>query len=178
MTSHLSTGHATVAEMRHVTRLGDAQSIIGVLERVGHEPPDPELEGIVLDLLWAASTPALRNAAAIALADMGSSAAKEALVKLIRDPATKGARGTLLYAIEELDASIDLELVVYLLINDNPEVQTEVIRSIEDGRITFQSKQAVRRSIAKLRTTSASETDGHRVAILGKAIDLLESVAA
>lgn len=174
MTSHA----ATATEMRDATRLGDPDAIIGVLERVGHTPLDPDLEGIVMDLLWTTSTPVIRNAAAIALADMRSPTAPESLVRLIRSATTKGARGTLLYALEELEASVDLDLIVDLLINDNSEVQAEGLRSIQGGRITYANSQDIRRETSRLRKAITEHTDDDRISNMREAIHLLEALAA
>jgi HEAT repeat protein len=171
------TRQATATEMRHATRLGDPSAIIEVLERVGHDPHDPELEGIVKDLLWTTDAPALRNAAAVALADMHSEAAPAMLIKLLGDPSTKGARGTLLYALEELDVPVGLDLIVDLLIHDDREVQVEGLRAIEDGRIASVNSAAIRRAAARLRKSIAHQSDDDRMSVLRKAVHHLEALA-
>ncbi|WP_168119011.1 HEAT repeat domain-containing protein [Paenibacillus sp. HB172176] len=54
----------------------------------------------------------LRNAISIALADIGSSEALVPLINQLKDPKTKGKRGTILYALESFDCSEYAEVIV------------------------------------------------------------------
>src|SRR5215510_3845892 len=50
----------------------------------------------------------VRNAAALALGDLRAYGAKDALINSLMRPDTKGSRGTLLYALEQLGADVSL----------------------------------------------------------------------
>src|SRR5271165_1062082 len=63
---------------------------------------------IVTRILENTESPRVRNAAALALADMRMTNAKEKLIDVLRRPETRGARGTILYALEELDVNVPL----------------------------------------------------------------------
>ena len=54
----------------------------------------------------------LRNKIALALSDIGCSTAIEHLIKMLSHPKTIGNRGTLLYALENLDNSVQIEVLV------------------------------------------------------------------
>jgi HEAT repeat protein len=73
----------------------------------------------------------LRNEIAIALADIGNDKAVEPLIYMLKHSKTKGSRGTLLYALEDLDYIQHVELLVELLYEDNFEVNRHALMLIE-----------------------------------------------
>jgi HEAT repeat protein len=125
-------------ELQAALKAEDFNRAVLALEGVVRSDNEPALEKSALALLWQAPSPHIRNAAAIALVDLGSTEAATYLTTLLAQDDTKGARGTLLYALEELGESIDLPLLVRVLVDDESiEVWSECIRAIEDGRVTF-----------------------------------------
>lgn len=78
-----------------------------------------------------ADNPNERNKLAILLSDFGKELAVIPIIKMIKDPRTKGNRGTLLYALEELDCSLYLDFLFSLMIEDNFEVSRQAYLIIE-----------------------------------------------
>jgi hypothetical protein len=85
----------------------------------------------------------LRNAIAIALADIGCDTAIEPLIRMLKSPKTKGARGTILYALEYFDCSSHVELLTDLLFDENFEVSRQSLVLIESflNKVPFELKQ-------------------------------------
>src|SRR5437899_2296939 len=54
----------------------------------------------VVRILEQTSSPRVRNAAALALADLRMTSAKDKLIEVLRRAETKGHRGTILYALD------------------------------------------------------------------------------
>src|SRR5437764_722620 len=67
---------------------------------------------ILFKILKETKSPRVRNAAALALADMKMKNAKPQLVEILWRKDTKGNRGTLLYALEELNVDVPLSLLI------------------------------------------------------------------
>lgn len=78
-----------------------------------------------------ADNPIERNKLAILLSDFGKELAVIPIIKMIKDPRTKGNRGTLLYALEELDCSLHLDFLFSLMLEDNFEVNRQAYLIIE-----------------------------------------------
>src|SRR5437016_1414130 len=64
-----------------------------------------------MQILEQTNSSRVRNAAALALADLRVRNAKYALINLLTRPDTKGSRGTLLYALEQLGAHLPLPIL-------------------------------------------------------------------
>lgn len=92
---------------------------------------------IITRVLENTESPRVRNAAALALADMRMRSAKEKLIDVLRKPGTRGSRGTILYALEELDVNVPLSLLIDLILNDSYEACQEALDFIASGKIDF-----------------------------------------
>jgi hypothetical protein len=134
---------------------------------------DPIQEAAVL--LSRAQTPSERNRAAIELADLGAKGEIGTIKKQLWLPATKGARGTLLYALAELGADLDPILLVNLLIGEGGEVQYECLRAIEGGRVT--SRHELPAQAMRLREAAGTEKDEDRRDAIEAAAELFEEMA-
>lgn len=166
-----------VAELREAVRRGDLDLIIATLDGIGPADKQPDLEQTTLDLLKSKDR-RIRNAAAIALADLGSTKAVEYLKKLIVDSDTKGARGTLLYALEELRAPIELGLLVRLLKDEESiEIWSEIIRALDSGRVMITSHDEKARAIGLLRDWADGALTRERREHLQDAAELIEQAA-
>jgi len=88
-------------------------------------------------LLQTTDSPNIRNAAAMALADMGDQRTLPFLISLISDPKTENYHGTLVHALQYFDCSGILSFLVDLVINGNFEVSHEAFQAIEniDGEV-------------------------------------------
>lgn len=71
----------------------------------------------LLDRLTAAQDPIERNTTALAIVDTypESKEAAEVLIKLISADTLRGQRGTLLYALEEMNVKVSISLLAHLI---------------------------------------------------------------
>ena len=106
-------------------------------------------------ILKQTSSHRVRNAAAIALADMRAQNAKNILIEMLTRSETKGSRGTLLYALEELRATVPLSILVDIVINDPYEASEEAVGLIADEKFIW-SKFDLQRAKPKLRAALES----------------------
>ena len=120
-------------------------------------------------------TPRARNEAAIALADLGAKRAIGRIEKLLWLPETKGARGSLLYALAELGADLEPELLAKLLIEDGGEVQYECLRAIEAGRVA--ARGTIPEQAVRLREAARTEKDDDRRQAIEAGAELFEEMA-
>lgn len=104
--------------------------IENVLKTINPEETDIWFERLV-NAFEIADNPIERNKIAILLSDFGKELAVIPIIKMIKDPRTKGNRGTLLYALEELDCSLHLDLLFSLMLEDNFEVSRQAYLIIE-----------------------------------------------
>lgn len=130
----------TAEQLRGAVNAGDIDRTVKLLQGVRTADPEGRLESLTVPLLQR-SNRSVRNAAAIALADLQSSKAPAAITAAIANPATKGARGSLLYALAELNASLALAILVDVLIDDSMEAREEAIRALEQGRVRFDTAE-------------------------------------
>jgi len=72
----------------------------------------------IIALAMETSSPAVRNAAAIALADLGVDGTRELLIDLIKREETRGANGTLLYVLREMNAFVPLPVLIDIMTED------------------------------------------------------------
>jgi HEAT repeat protein len=84
----------------------------------------------LLETLDATADNLVRNGAAIALSDMQIPEAFDVIATLLGQERTRGARGTLLYALEPYDCSPILPLLVELVIADTYESAREAASCI------------------------------------------------
>ena len=85
-----------------------------------------------MTVLRKAQASVIWNAAAYALRELGDPRAAPVLVEKIIDPATKGNRATLLYALASFDCNPYVEDLVDWVINDNFEVSRKAFQIVED----------------------------------------------
>jgi hypothetical protein len=90
--------------------------------------------GKAMQLLEEAASPRVRNSAALMLADLHASGAKQTLIDLVARPDTKGSRGTLLYSLSQLRASVPVELLVKIILEDSYEAREEALDLVSRGR--------------------------------------------
>ena len=73
-----------------------------------------------------------RNAAALALREIGDNAAREPLIRAIADPLTQEDRGALVRALQPLDCSDYLRLLFHLALTGTFEVQNHALHILYD----------------------------------------------
>ena len=79
-------------------------------------------------------SPRVRNAAALALVDLRAHRASDPLLSLLTRSDTKGSRGTLLYALEQLRAHVPLPILVNIIAEESYEAREEAL-SLLDRRL-------------------------------------------
>jgi len=92
---------------------------------------DRQAVPILIEMLQKTLEPAIRNAVAIGLRELGDERALYPIVSLINDPITESNRGTLIYALEGFNCRQLLPFLVDLVITGNFEVSHQAFSVIE-----------------------------------------------
>ena len=119
------------------------------------------------------TTPAaIRNAVAVALSDLGDEGLVPLIGELLRDPRTKGNRGTLLYAIESFDNRPLLGALTHLVIHGGFEVRHQAFQNIRsiNGTVDWGMWQE---SLSRVKEAVATAPE-NRVALLRDLLDILD----
>ena len=99
----------------------------------------------ILRILSNTHSPRVRNAAAIAVADLHAQKIKEVikdvLIKLLVREDTKKSQGTLLYVLDEIGASIPIEVLTRVIATSRYEAREEAMGFLKSGRIDWNSGQ-------------------------------------
>ncbi len=115
----------------------DEMSTVEMLERLSRDGAgDPERRRII-EIAETTGSPRIRNAAALALADLRIQGADQILIRLLESGATRNARGTLLFALEELGARVPLPLIVRLLLEENYEGREQALDLLGKRQVAF-----------------------------------------
>jgi HEAT repeat protein len=118
-----------------------------------------------LQILEQTNSSRVRNAAALALADLRKHSAKDALTNLLTRPDTKGSRGTLLYALEQLGAEAPLPVLADIIANESYEAREEALALIAHHRSEC-SPEEMAGAQARLEAADASADPERSQAIL------------
>ncbi|MDY8046182.1 HEAT repeat domain-containing protein [Paenibacillus polymyxa] len=138
--------------LEEVIESGDLKEAVRIIEEIG-EKLDYTFTPILLRYLATTDSVLLRNVIAITLADLGDREAVLPLIDLLRNPKTKGNRGTLLYALEFFDVSTHVVALVDLL-DDTFETSRQsyqLISTVQDEITKAQKdmcRQKIRRKLA------------------------------
>ena len=155
---------------------GAPTQIVDALREIGPDNASAELEEHLLSLLRGTQDPGIRNAAAIALADMRSNRVPEAIERLVLDPSTKGHRATLLYALEETGAPVSLRFVVDVLlgnIGDNLHACEECFSILDQSPIVANAREK-EEQLRRLRSCADGVEDVTRRELLDDAYDTIQ----
>lgn len=114
----------------------------------------------------------LRNAIAIALSDIGEVEAIEPLISMIKNPKTKGDRGTLVYALGAFDYSPYIELLVDLIKGENFEVSRQSLYLIKS--IIKEIPKEIRQRCALNIKNEINELQG-KIDFLSESLNVLNS---
>jgi hypothetical protein len=97
---------------------------------------DPDASSYLISLLGS-SNPVIRDRAALGLHDLKDNKAVEALFLAVKNPENVNHRGTLVYALEELDCSDKLCDVFDLLFYGNAEVKMGAETILDEQKFEF-----------------------------------------
>jgi HEAT repeat protein len=118
----------------------------------------------------------VRNAAALALADMHAADADKALIGLLRRDDTRDSRGTLLYALEQIGARVPLDCLAHVLVHDGYEAREEALALLAEGMTKYDKHErlAAQRKLEQ----SLEAADKERYPAISKALEQLRNHAA
>lgn len=156
----LSAGFVSPSPLEAAFQSGDEDRLIRELRKVKSQKTRRALRASnVVRILRNAKSPRVRNAAAIALADMHAQNAKHVLIEMLANPVTKGSRGTLLYALRELRAVVPPKVLIEAVINDSYEASAEALGLLADQKLEWSSAELDQ---VKSKLRAALETAGRQ----------------
>ncbi len=117
-------------------------------------------------LLRATTSNRVRNAAAIALADMRVPDAASSIIDVLRRPDLAAWAGTLLFALAELDALVRLDVIE----RGAFESRAEVIIAVDEGRVTAVYAVKAREERANPKRMSEKRDDAERAEAADEAL--------
>jgi hypothetical protein len=126
-----------------------------------------------IQILKETCAPRVRNAAALALADLHAQNAKDALIDLLERPATKGSRGTLLYALQELGVDLPLAVLADIIAEETYEAREEALNFLAKGLVEG-SPEGLARARARLEAALLS-ADAERSESIRRAFAFLQT---
>jgi len=151
---------------------GDEGRLIEELRHMkSRRSPRPARAARAIQILEQTRSQRVRNAAALALADLRAHNAKDALIDLLKRQDTKGSRGTLLYALQELGADLPLPVLAEMIADETYEAREEALNFLAKGRIEG-SAEGFARARARLEAALLS-ADTERSQAIHRALDYL-----
>ena len=153
-------------------QIGDEARLIEELRHLKSQR-SPRLARVTraIQILEQTNSARVRNAAAISLADLRARNAKDALLNLLTRPETKGSRGTLLYALEQLGAQVPLPVLADIIADESYEAREEALGLIDRHRIEC-SPEDLAKARATLEAARAS-ADEERSQAIRRALEYL-----
>ena len=115
----------------------DEDTIVDALKnlRVDNSEQDRELlSAHVFDILQETIAQRIRNAAALTLVDLGINQTTMRIVDVLRRADLAEVSGTLLFALNEIDASIPLGIIVDVIENGSFEARNQAMFFLEEHR--------------------------------------------
>jgi HEAT repeat protein len=156
-------------DLEAAVRSGDEDRILGVLDAIGRGSASGAELDQVRELAKKTRSPVVRNAAAIALADLNAGGAHELLISLIKRTETRGANGTLLYALREMNAYVPLPVLIDIITDDRTyealEGALDLIASNAERYKEGEKTEAVSRLKPLLTSTDAHTSRSAELAI-------------
>ena len=147
------------------------RTLIGMLDRFVEQGATEHERQQIVDIAEKTDSSQVRNAAAIAMVDLHIEEADQVLIRLLRRPDTKGHRGTLLYALDELNASLPLPLVVSLLLEEKYEGREETLMIVGKRHVTG-TVQELDTALSRLKPLAES-ADEYTAAVGERAVSWL-----
>lgn len=126
----------------------------------------------IADLLLVSRSPKVRNAAALALADMACPCAEATINAVLAREDVALTAGTLLYALDELKARVTLPSVLNIVRSGSYEARAELMILLDKGRLLPPDELDISRADAELSVLAAGGDEETREAA-GLARELL-----
>jgi hypothetical protein len=143
-TSSISDEGSLVAELRSLKRQRSPRSA-----RVAR----------AMQLLEQPISSRVRNAAALALADLQAHSAKDKLIALLTRPETKGSRGSVLFALDELGADVPLPILAQIILDDSYEAREEALTLIVRNRVECSAEEFAHAKAALEAANASADAD-------------------
>ena len=147
------------------------RTLIGMLDRFAEHGASETERRQIVEIAEKTDSSQVRNAAAIALADLHIEEADQVLTRLLRRPDTRGHRGTLLFALDQLNASLPLPLVVSLLLEEKYEGREETLMIVGKRHVTG-TIQELETALSRLKPL-ADSGDEYTAAVAERAVTCL-----
>ena len=139
------------------------------LDAVGRGGASASEVSLIKELAKQTGLPLVRNAAAIALADLNAVGTGELLIELLKRKETRGANGTLLYALRQMNAFAPLPVLIEILTEDRTyealEGALDLIANNAQRYSQEQKDEAVSRLRPLLTSTAAHTSHSAKLAI-------------
>jgi HEAT repeat protein len=127
---------------KHLSQ-GDIEGAMKQVATIGQKKDTSQLSSLI-DLLKSTENKVLRNEIAIALSDIGDDRAVEPLIEVITDPKTSESRGTLLYALENLNYIVHIENIIPFIGDSSLEVSAQSFMLLEQTKNRLSDSQNLR----------------------------------
>jgi HEAT repeat protein len=122
---------------------GDIEGVVKQIAYIGLKKDITQF-AYLIELLKSTDNKILRNEIAIALSDIGDDRAVEPLIEVITDPKTSGSRGTLLYALENLNYIVHIENIIPFIGDSSLEVSAQSFMLLEQMMDRLSDSQNLR----------------------------------
>jgi hypothetical protein len=139
---------------------GDENRIVDVLDAIGRSHASSAERSCIMELASKTRSPQIRNAAAIALADLGVDGADQLLIDLIKRKESRGANGTLLYALREMNAYVPLPVLIDIITEDRTYEALEGVLDIIANNAAKYDAEEKAEAVSRMKSLLTS-TDSH-----------------
>ncbi|WP_440110735.1 HEAT repeat domain-containing protein [Paenibacillus sp. QZ-Y1] len=119
-----------IHKLDDIIREGKIEEAIEIIKLIGENKDESYLE-VLLEHLKATDNNILRNEIALTLSDIGNEKAVNILIELLIHPNTIGSRGTLLYALENLDYTAHISTIAGFIGASSLEVSMQAFLLLE-----------------------------------------------
>ncbi len=136
------------------------------------EKRDQSSVEFLIDILVESQNTLVRNEVAIALKDIGDNRAVCPLIEALSNAEMRKSRGTLLYAMEDMQYEAYIEIIVALIGDANLEVRLQSFLLFEKvaDKLSEQQKMICKNVILQFKAVSANANE-----MLDEALDLLRN---
>jgi hypothetical protein len=139
---------------------GDENRIVDALDAIGRSHASSAERSRIMELASKTRSPQIRNAAAIALADLGVDGADQLLIDLIKRKESRGANGTLLYALREMNAYVPLPVLIDIITEDRTYEALEGVLDIIANNAAKYDAEEKAEAVSRMKSLLTS-TDAH-----------------
>lgn len=142
------------------------------------EAQKPELADLITQILESARSNTVRNAAALLLTDLIGRDATDRIVNVIRQPGMPQSAGSLLFALNDVEAHLPLDLIADVIRQGSLEAQGEALTFLEDARVDDFTASEFTRAETTLRDTADNAASNQTKEAASMALEYLEDLAA